>query len=570
MYNDDEDELQPLDYTKLRYALYVRKSTDDESKQLRSLEDQIAECEVLARRLGIRLVKPYLQEKKSAKLPNNRPVFTQLLKDIRHGTYDGIVAWHPDRLARNMREGGELIDMLDEKILKDLRFVTHYFTNDANGKMLLGMAFVLSKHYSDDLSQKVTHGVRRSFREGKSSGTPKYGYIRDEQGIYQPDGKNFELICEAWRMRRNAATYTEIADYLNANGYGRRIKGQGAKRKGQVLKMGWKRLSYMFSDPFYYGVLVQAKKTVDLRAVPGYNFQPAVSEADWNSIQAMTKTRRQIMAKTRQPFYPLRKLVLCSFCGHAMYVGASKGHHGKRYLYYRCHTEGCSRQPKSIRAKKIFEWLYEFLGDGLPLTQEDYERYSTRLVSMNERKRQRLAIRLHSKQGALKAVQRDINERSLAIVGYDKTSTIWKVNNDKIGQLDAQREDLEQEVKRITQDSRKLEGNVLSIEQFLNLAKLAGSKLEAAGPVAKDRICRLLFLNLVVNSETVVDFQMREPFATLIGTHKISSGGAGATKLEPFEALCDAILQHWDTSAFKDQTDFDNLFAPAYNVVYEY
>jgi len=95
----DEDDLQPLDYTKLRYALYVRKSTDDESKQLRSLEDQIAECEVLAKRLGIRLVKPYLKEKKSAKLPNNRPVFTQLLKDVRQGTYDGIVAWHPDRLV---------------------------------------------------------------------------------------------------------------------------------------------------------------------------------------------------------------------------------------------------------------------------------------------------------------------------------------------------------------------------------------------------------------------------------------------------------------------------------------
>jgi hypothetical protein len=46
--------------------------------------------------------------------------------------------------------------MVDEGVIKDLRFVTHYFTNDANGKMLLGMAFVLSKHYSDDLSQKVT------------------------------------------------------------------------------------------------------------------------------------------------------------------------------------------------------------------------------------------------------------------------------------------------------------------------------------------------------------------------------------------------------------------------------
>jgi site-specific DNA recombinase len=569
MYNDDDD-LQQLDHTKLRYALYVRKSTDDESKQLRSLEDQIAECETVAKRLGIRLAKPYLKEKKSAKLPNNRPVFTQMLKDIRHGKYDGIVAWHPDRLARNMREGGELIDMLDEKILKDLRFVTHYFTNDANGKMLLGMAFVLSKHYSDDLSQKVTRGVRRSFQEGKSAGTPKYGYIRDEQGIYRPDEKNFDLICEAWQMRQKGATYTEITDYINGEGYGRRIKGTKAKRKGHVLKMNLKRLTDMFRDPFYYGVLVQARKTIDLRAVPGYHFQPAVSEPDWNSVQAFTSRHRNVKVKERQTFYPLRRMVECAFCGRIMHVGASKGH-GKRYLYYRCDTKECPRQPKSMRGKKIFDFLYAFLGDGLQFTQEDYETYNTRLVSMNERKRQRLAIQLHSKQGALKAVQRDMNDRSLAIVGYGKTSTIWKVNNDKIKQLEVQQEDLEKEIKAIKKDMRNVEGNTLSIEQFLNLSKLAGTKLEAAGPVAKDRICRLLFLNLVVNSEKVVDFQMREPFATLIKTHKFLSGGPEATKLELFEALCDAILQHWDTQAFQDSSvTFDNLFAPAYNVAYEY
>lgn len=563
---DNDDELQQLDYTKLQYVLYVRKSTDDESKQLRSLEDQIADCEALAKSLGIRLVKPYLREKKSAKLPNNRPIFTQMLKDVRRGIYDGVVAWHPDRLARNMREGGELIDMLDEHILKDLRFVTHYFTNDASGKMLLGMAFVLSKHYSDDLSQKVLRGVRRSFREGKSSGTPKYGYIRNEQGIYRPDGKNFELIVDAWRMRTHGATYTEIADYINHEGYGRRIKGTRAKKKGHVIQMDWRRLTYMFSDPFYYGVLVQAGKTIDLREVPSYHFQPVVSEADWNSIQALSGRRRHIMAKERRPFYPLRKMVDCAYCGQAMYVGASKGH-GKRYLYYRCHTEGCSRQPKSIRAKKIFDFLYAFLGDGLHLTEADYETYHTQLVSMNERKRQRLALKLHGRQGALKAVQRDITERSLAIVNYSKASTIWKANNEKIKQLEAQQKEIDKEAQQLKHDIHAIAGNVLSIEQFLNLSKLAGNKLEAASPVAKDRICRLLFLNLVADTEKVVDFQMREPFATLFKTQEFVSGRQGAKELELFEVLLNAILHHWNGDLVKE---LDSLFSAPYAIEYEY
>jgi site-specific DNA recombinase len=564
------DDIQPLDYTRLRYALYVRKSTDDASKQFRSLKDQIAECEAMAQRLGIRLVKPYIKEKRSARRSNNRPKFSQLLKDIYGGKYDGIISWHPDRLARNMREGGEIVDMLDENIIKDLKFVSHHFTNDPDGKMLLIMAFAFSKRYSDGLSVNVTRGVRRNFQEGKSSGMPKYGYIRDDDGIYRPDGKNFELICEAWRMRKNGATYAEIANTMNSQGYGRRIKGTRAKNKGRVLQMSLKRLTVMFSDPFYYGVLVQAGKTIDLRAVPGYHFQPAVSEADWNSIQAMTGKRRSIMAKERKQFYPLRQMVHCAFCGKVMYVGASKSRRGTRYLYYRCHTKDCSRQPKSIRAKKIFDWIYDFIGEGLPLTQEEYDFYTTSLARLNERRRQRLALQLHSKQGALKAVQHDLTERSLAIVGYKKVSTVWKVNNEKITQLAAEQESLKHTIRRLKQRIRAIADNQLSIEQCLNLVKLAGSNLEEVGPIAKDRLCRKLFLNLAVNTETVVDFQMKEPFATLIKTHKFLSGGPEAKNLEPLDALYDAILQHWNSSELKGEADFANLSAPAYNASYEY
>src|SRR3990167_10243766 len=166
---------EELDFTKLKYVLYTRKSTDDPERQIRSVEDQIIECKQFANRLGIKIIKTVI-EKKSAKKPNLRPLFRQMLKDIKEGLYDGILSWNPDRLARNMKEGGEIIDMIDEDIIKDLKFVTHHFTKDANGKMLLGMAFVLSKQYSDDLSQKVSRGVRRNFAEGKSSGTPKHGY----------------------------------------------------------------------------------------------------------------------------------------------------------------------------------------------------------------------------------------------------------------------------------------------------------------------------------------------------------------------------------------------------------
>jgi len=85
-----------------------------------------------------------------------------MLADIEAKKYDAILCWHPDRLCRNM---------LDESVLRDIRFHSHQFSNDANGKMLLGMLFVFSKQYSDDLSAKVGRGMKGNFSEGKSSGS---------------------------------------------------------------------------------------------------------------------------------------------------------------------------------------------------------------------------------------------------------------------------------------------------------------------------------------------------------------------------------------------------------------
>src|SRR3990167_260497 len=101
---DDE-----LDVTKLKYVLYARKSTDDPQRQVRSIPDQINDCDILINRLKLNVVGRVL-ETKSAKKPNQRPQFTQMLRDLRSGKYDGVISWNPDRLARNMKEGGEIID----------------------------------------------------------------------------------------------------------------------------------------------------------------------------------------------------------------------------------------------------------------------------------------------------------------------------------------------------------------------------------------------------------------------------------------------------------------------------
>ncbi len=516
-----DNQSDELDFTKLKYVLYVRKSTTSDERQVRSIPDQIADCRKLERSLNLHVV-DVLREEKSAKTPHLRPVFNQMIKDIRVGKYDGILAWNPDRLARNMLEGGAIIDMIDNNVIKDLKFATHHFTKDANGKMLLGMAFVLSKQYSDDLSQKVTRGVRSSFMEGKSP-TPKHGYTRDEGGLYRPDGKNFDLVCKAWEMRSEGKSLEEISDYMNEQGYSRIIKKTGRK-----VNMTFKILSQsVFPDPFYYGIFVQARQSVDLRTL--YDFQPAITEEIYNIVQQISN-KRFIPNKTKKKlaFYPLKQMIQCSFCNHNMYAAPSTSEHGRKYLSYRCDYEFCSRKKRAIRAKHIFNFIYDFLEDGLNFTEADYNNYYKRLKYISDGKRASLQMRKHSLEGSLKITEAEIKNTAYGLVSSKVSDTVRKINEDKIEELEGQKDKLTDEVGKLKEKLRDPEKDKLSLEEFLNLSKNAAKIVKSGDAIVKDVICRQIFLNLVVNEEKVLSFQAKEPFYTMLKTRKFSSSrGAG-------------------------------------------
>lgn len=184
---------EAIDIRKLRYVLYARKSSEDETSQEKSIPDQKRYCEDMAKNLGIKIVHVY-QESRSARKSDNRPEFKKMLQDIKNGTYDAIIAYHPDRLARNSLDSGTIIDMLDNDLIKDLKFPTCQFENNSSGKLLLNILFAMSKEYSEHLSEVVQRGIDTNLEQGKSAGKTVWGYERDQKtGFYEPDA-NFGLI----------------------------------------------------------------------------------------------------------------------------------------------------------------------------------------------------------------------------------------------------------------------------------------------------------------------------------------------------------------------------------------
>lgn len=104
------------------FFLYARKSTDVEDKQVLSIDAQLTELRSFAREQGLSIAREFV-EKQSAKTPG-RPIFGQMVASIERGEGSGILAWHPDRLARNSVDGGQIIYLLDTGVLASLKFPT--------------------------------------------------------------------------------------------------------------------------------------------------------------------------------------------------------------------------------------------------------------------------------------------------------------------------------------------------------------------------------------------------------------------------------------------------------------
>lgn len=206
-----------VDTGAINYALYARKSTTSEDRQASSIEDQVKECmEKVIVPNELNVVKVY-EESFSAKIADTREQFKTLINEIENGRIDGLIAWHPDRLARNMKEAGAIIDLVDRGLIKDLRFPTFTFENTPAGKMLLGITFVMAKQYSEHLAESVDRGNKRAIEDGEFIGKFKHGYVVDIERTFQPDPRNFTTVKRMFEMAVEGKSQKQIREWINAS-----------------------------------------------------------------------------------------------------------------------------------------------------------------------------------------------------------------------------------------------------------------------------------------------------------------------------------------------------------------
>jgi len=278
----------------MKYVIYVRKSSDKNSwRQTKSIPDQIEKCIEYAKINNLEIAKKpedfslfeseaeiqaedqtseihnrrifqehrdkfIIKEEKSAKKPYKRGKRKALIKMIKDWKIEWVLSYSPDRQARNMIEGWEIIELAWENLV-NLKYTTFYFENNASWRMMLGFRFVFSKQYSDKLSEDIIRGKEQKIKKGKSWWDYKPWYLIDEDFYYRPHPEYFELIRKAFSLKiyeRKSDEY--IADRLNRNWYKRQYKN------GKIWKATAKRLSELRTNEFYYGIYHRGNSTIDL------------------------------------------------------------------------------------------------------------------------------------------------------------------------------------------------------------------------------------------------------------------------------------------------------------------
>ena len=320
-----------------KYCLYARKSTEAEDKQALSIESQIKEMLAVAERENLEIIE-IKKESHSSKEVGQREIFNQMIKEIREGKYNGILTWAPDRLSRNAGDLGSIVDLMDQKLLIEIRTYGQKFTNNPNEKFLLMILCSQAKLENDNKAVNVKRGLKARCEMGLRPSVAPTGYLSE---------KRIDKKCQVKLDPKRAPMIKEMFEKIgNEQWSGRKVhrylRDAGFKTKNnKFLVIG--NIYLILRNPFYYG-----------------EFEYPVNSGNWyvgQHVPIITKElydrvqlalNQKYIPKTESKEFAFTKLIKCGHCGSGITADEKfkklKNGTVTRHIYYHCNRSkdrGC-------------------------------------------------------------------------------------------------------------------------------------------------------------------------------------------------------------------------------------
>ena len=346
----------------MHYFIYARKSTDSEDRQVLSIDAQLNELREFTEKQGLKVAREFI-ESKSAKAPG-REIFNEMLLALENGQADGIIAWQPDRLSRNSIDGGKIIYLIDQGIIKDLKFPTYIFDSSPHGKLNLNLAFGFSKLYIDNLSQNVKRGIREKLRRGEYPGPAPHGYINNlKTKTIEIDPKTFTLIQSLiTKYSKSEITLPQIRKELYQ---------AGVKTKGGH-PLSYSSVKRLLQNSFYHGVF-----KINGEMYQG-SHEPMISKITFDKVQKRLGASNRKVNWTKEvkheKSFLFSEIGKCGECGYSIINDYHQKKSGKEYKYYRCSKKSktCTCSQKAINENDLKPQITK-LSSEIAITDEWYE-----------------------------------------------------------------------------------------------------------------------------------------------------------------------------------------------------
>ncbi|MDD5376590.1 MAG: recombinase family protein [Candidatus Gracilibacteria bacterium] len=260
-----------------KFYLYVRKSSESEDRQVQSIQDQKDYWMRRSVQEDFEIVGMY-EDEKTAKMPNCRPGFKKMCKDVETAKIDGILCLKLDRLSRNPVDTGYIQYMLQQgKIERIITSGRVYFPDDAG--LIFSVETGMANQYILDLTKNTKRGMLGKVHKGWLPGVAPRGYANDKMSrTITTDAHEFRVIKRLWEMvldgesPGNAAKL--ISQAIGILGLGDTTRGISSANAYQIVR-----------NPFYAGKILYKNEIF-----PGKH-EPMVSWDDFQEVQKTLKKR---------------------------------------------------------------------------------------------------------------------------------------------------------------------------------------------------------------------------------------------------------------------------------------
>ena len=291
--------------------------------------------------------------------------FAEMLSFIERGKADGIISWHPDRLARNSVDGGRIIHMVDRGLIRSLKFPTFWCEPTPQGLFMLQIAFGQSKYFVDNLRENVKRGLRQKIRNGVWPSWAPVAYLNKDMKI-QIDTDKAPKVRKLFELYATGAhNLKSLANWAKQNN----LRGN----LGQELRVST--VHKILRNIFYIGLMKYTGEIFE------GTHEPLVSKKLFDRVQEVLDGRGKGRKKKRHTF-AFSNFLTCGSCSCAITAEVQKGH-----TYYRCTKKKQACAERYVREEVLTNQIRDFL-QKVSLPNQDTQKVLAALDSEEAKARQ--------------------------------------------------------------------------------------------------------------------------------------------------------------------------------------